>query len=58
MICIKEWSDVTNTCPLCKKEFFEIQTKYGEVIKVQAKKQRSDHYEDSDELEDSILCKK
>lgn len=58
--CIKDWAEVTNLCPLCKADFSEIEVKNkasSEVltIKVQAKKQRVDHYEDdADEYDESI----
>ena len=40
--CIKDWAAVTNSCPLCKKEFFAILRRFDggeESVIVQQKKQ-------------------
>lgn len=59
--CIKDWSDVTNECPLCKRRFNEIVKVIwnelgvavnAETLKVEFKKQRvqDEEYEEEGKL--------
>lgn len=60
--CIKDWSQVTNLCPLCKSEFLDIRKKIGfsneilETIKVERKKLKIE--ENLEEIEDDCKIKK
>ena len=54
--CIRDWSNVTNECPLCKIRFNEIVKKKDgvvlETVKVSFKKQV---YEEEDYIEEGII---
>lgn len=58
--CIRDWSQITNSCPLCKKDFLKIehltiQNKLIETLAVEPRKQRINDDSNLDEAERKLL---
>ncbi len=55
--CIKEWSKVTNLCPLCKKEFHEIKNyEKGKVVGVEKVAPKKQTHEEVQGSEDELIA--
>merc|ERR1712014_572222 len=54
--CIKQWSKITNKCPLCKLQFsFITSLKTSELIKVKDKEQRNADNLSTDLIESTLI---